>query len=439
MDQLGSLQDVRSEILIAAQAAGNATLQTLVDQWFNEECENLVQAYDFPELMTTWHAPLPVVSALTADVRGVGQTVNVGLQNKYTGIAVESETTEDPALTATVTYWDTLARTSTVTVTTAVQISQNPVVLFAGVHYGIVSVSINQAALAQITFENVAATIAYAIINPWMQAWAPFELSLVPRNIVVLKKGACFLRDTSLQATQQNKYALEVIPSFEMERAVGQTNPPNNSRPSKICLRRRDAARENIFFDPRVGDNGIAVVSSTTENATLEAQVTYYADADRTDIRKAWTTTTISNIATTLVSGQHFGIISCSVNQATAGRITFQNVPATNLYATLLPWERAASFPVIGFNSMPDRAGYELHLTYKQGIEYMSRPSDTPAPLPPSAKKVAVAWTKSRAMKQRSMPEWQAQMVEAQRLQRELVHSYRFTQNDEPRVFISSR
>ena len=275
--------------------------------------------------------------------------------------------------------------------------------------------------------------IALSTTAPTPHTWAPAELTTIPRDMVKLMNARILdVTNTTNQPIKQ----IEVIPTFEFHRLLGVVNPPAAGTPSKVCLRRKEGAREHAY-DPRTGATGIQVRSSTAEATALLAGVAYYADANRTDIRKAQVST-LTTTAQSLTAGVHYGIISASIDGNAAGRITFENTDADIEYAVIMPWERTAGYPVLAFDTLVADANKQLHLTYKRSPPYLSQGSDTLQPLPPQAQDVIVAWVKMRALKFNEDPDWQVAMQEATRLERELLYMYEDTL-EEPHMVLDER
>lgn len=330
MNSLYSLAEMRAQILDECRATGDTTFQNYVDKWMNAEAARLVDAYDFPELMTRWYGTLT---------------------------------------------------------TTA----------------------------------------------PTPHVWAPYEWTAVPRDMVKLMNA--HIIDTA-NTTSQPKQDLEVVPSFEFHRLISTVNPPTSGKPSRVCLRRMEGAAEHAYA-PRTGTAGIRVLSSagTGESATINVGATYYADADRTDIRKKQTTATLASVTPVPVTTDTvYGIISLSVTADSVGRLTFDNTAGTIVYATLLPWERNATYIVLGFNRLPDLATYDFHATYKRCMQYLSQTSDTLQPLPSVVQDICMTRAKIRGMKLKEDADWKSLELEAQRMERLLIHSYNFQTLEEPRM-----
>jgi hypothetical protein len=317
-------------VLDEVRGTGDTTLQGYVDKWLNSEAARLVDAYDFPELMTRWYATLS---------------------------------------------------------TTA----------------------------------------------PTPQVWAPYELTAVPRDMVKLMNA--HIIDTA-NTSSQPKRDLEVVPSFEFHRLISTVNPPTSGKPSRVCLRRIEGAAEHGYA-PRTGTAGIRVLSSAgaAESATVNVGATYYADANRTDIRKAQTTASLASATPVAVTTDTvYGIISLSATGDSVGRLTFDNTAGTIVYAVTLPWERTASYMVLGFNVLPDLATYDFHATYKRSMQYLSQTSDTLQPLPSVVQDICMTRAKIRGLKMKEDADWKNLELEAQRLERLLIHSYNFQTLEEPRM-----
>src|SRR3990167_4853297 len=163
---------------------------------------------------------------------------------------------------------------------------------------------------------------------PTPHTWAPYELNAVPRDLMDIADAQ--ILDTE-PTSDERFYRLQVLPMLEFHRMVTVVNPPKSGRPSLVCIRRREGTREQLF-DPRTGGTGIRVTSTATEAATLTCAVTYYADAERVDIRKVITSTGITATATALVTGTHYGIVSVSISANASGRITIDNTAGDQVY-----------------------------------------------------------------------------------------------------------
>lgn len=422
---------MRSEVLDEIRGTGDTTLQGYVDKWLNSEAARIADAYDFPELTTRWYCTLSITA-------------------------------------------------------------------------------------------------------PTPQVWAPYELTAVPRDF--LKIMNAHLIDTA-NAEDQPQYNLEVVPSFEFHRLITKVNPPSSGSPTRVCLRRIEGAAEHGYL-PRTGTAGIRVVSSATtgESATINVGATYYANANRTDIRKAQTTASLASATPVAITTDTvYGIISLSVTGDSVGRLTFDNTAGTIVYAVTLPWERTASYMVLGFNNVPNvlqdyytatlvasgtgirvcssdteaadtlvtvtyytnaaktttldvynasaltstqetlvaGAHYgvkaitisgtaptgtitvsgnwavlevtyvaaapslstlDFHCTAKRSMQYMSQTSDTLQPLPSVVQDICMTRAKVRGLKLKEDSDWKNLELEAQRLERLLIHSYNFQSLEEPRM-----
>ena len=268
---------------------------------------------------------------------------------------------------------------------------------------------------------------------PTPNVWTPYELTAVPRDMVKIMRA--WIIDTT-NTSSQPKQELEVIPAWEFDRMRTVVNPPTSGKPAKCCLRRIEGAQEHGLA-PRTGTAGIRVTSTATEDTTpvtLFAGVQYYNDADRKDIRKTQSSTAISATPTALITGTHYGIKAASLNKNSSGLITIDNTAGTIVFAVINPWERAASYKVIGFDVLPDLTTYNCYFLYKRSIEYLSQASDTMSPLPPLAQALALNRAIARGHKFKGNNNWQALELTCQKQEREMVHVHRTGTMDEPRV-----
>ena len=272
---------------------------------------------------------------------------------------------------------------------------------------------------------------------PTPDTWAPFELTTVPRDM--LKLIEAHILDTT-NSSDQPKHPLKVLPNMEFHRMVGLVNPPPSGRPSAVTIRRREGSRGHEI-NKASGTAGIRVTSTVTEtyvdSTSLLVGATYYADANRTTIRKVQSAATLTaGTALSLTTDTHYGIISLSVNEAPLGRLTFDNTAGSIAFGELLPWERNMGFTVLAFNRLPDLTTYEFHCTYKRTPQYMSQASDTLQPLPALAQDLIIAWARMKALKHQEDPDWKAEMADVQIAELELLHAYRFTEDEEPHMVL---
>lgn len=260
---------------------------------------------------------------------------------------------------------------------------------------------------------------------PTPHTWAPYELNAVPRDILKLMNA--HMTDPT-NTSDQPVLPLEVIPMFEFGRRVKVVNPPVSSTPKRVCLRRVEGIREE-GFDPTTGATGIRLWSSASEAATLLVGFHYYDTANRWGsqsaggIAKAQTSAQITTAHATLVSGTHYGIKSIGKNDASTGIITVTNTAETIHFATLLPWEKSASYIVLAFDYLPDKA-YPLHLKYKRRPEYLSNASDNCSPLPGLVQVAILAYAKMKALKFNEDADWVGYQQELQMAERELAYTY---------------
>ena len=270
---------------------------------------------------------------------------------------------------------------------------------------------------------------------PTPNTQAPYELTDVPRDMIELLEAHILV---VTESTNQPKSPLAIIPSGEFHRKYGKTNPPTSGRPGEVCLRRKEGVRQHGFTSA-AGATGIRVISTTSESNPstppgLLATALWYADAARTSVRRSSTSTQITATATSLSSALHYGIKTISINEAPAGRLTFDNTAGSIIYGEMLPWERSMGYNVLAFNLLPDIATYQFHCLYKRAPEYMSHASDTMAPLPEIAQDVVMLRVKARALKYNEDGDWKNLQMEADQLEREIANEYDHDAEDDSRM-----
>lgn len=446
-----ALAEMRDQVLVRAKKGGDTVFQGYVDSWFNEFLQEITNEFDFPELMTDWQATLPVVAPI---VETWGPSIltripsdMVKLNSAYLLEKDDSELDSSDftngwtlgSMTAALTSTgpDGTANAASRLTATGANASATRAVTSA-LAARMVTFRIRRitgTGAVQVTADGGTTWHTISLTSQWDQIGVNFGRAVNPTvGIRLVTSGDAVDVHEFEQSVidEQQRYRIDVKPSREFARMLGQVNPPVNTRPSRCALYRVEGAK-NHLFNQTTGATGIRAVSTATETASTEVGVEYYTTQDRERRAKA-TVTSLTTSAQSLATGTHFGIKRVGKSAATTGIITIDNTAGDQVYATIMPWERAPFYHVLAFSNLADKP-YPFYVNYKRSPEYMSNPSDNCLPLPGEVQNYILARTKARALTdQQDYTGARGEEQEAARAKAALIHGYRFRQLEESRV-----